>query len=152
MNSSSADAISISLILQHSPFHLQSDIQKFLSVSTRRQIKKLRYVVTNLMIESWNSSFSHSLKFSVEILAENQGKETCNCLLTGNFQRGVMWNFLHETIRACVRPSVRAFVLAGRDKPANDLFCVYELVSLKMRATPFYDQYFGTSVNDRNVQ
>ena len=43
----------------------------------------------------------------------------------------------HDSIRGCVRPSVgrsvgpsvrNAFVSAGRDEPANDLFRVYELV------------------------
>ena len=36
----------------------------------------------------------------------------------------------HDFIKGCVRPSVHnAFVSAGRDEPANDLFRVYELVS-----------------------
>ena len=41
----------------------------------------------------------------------------------------------HDSIRGRVRPSVgpsvgNAFVSAGRDEPANDLFRVYELVFL----------------------
>ena len=45
----------------------------------------------------------------------------------------------HNSIRGCVRPLVgpsvgplvgNAFVSAGRDEPANDLFRVYELVEL----------------------
>ena len=36
---------------------------------------------------------------------------------------------LSPDIRRSVSPSVRnAFVSAGRDEPANNLFCVYELV------------------------
>ena len=47
--------------------------------------------------------------------------------------------FCHDSIKGCVRPSVRLSVRlsvgplvmllsAGRDEPANDLFRVYELV------------------------
>ena len=47
----------------------------------------------------------------------------------------------HDSIRGCVRPSVRwsvgrsvrnNFFLAGRDEPANDLFRVYELVNMDL--------------------
>ena len=45
----------------------------------------------------------------------------------------------HDSIRGCARPSVGpsvgqsiriAFVSAGSDEPANDLFCVYQLVRI----------------------
>ena len=54
--------------------------------------------------------------------------------------RKLKYSFLvvsHNSIRGCVRPSVRrsvgrlirnAFFSAGSDEPANDLFRVYELV------------------------
>ena len=41
----------------------------------------------------------------------------------------------HPSVHLSVRPSVRnAFVSAGRDKPANDLFRVYELVVFLLKA------------------
>ena len=52
----------------------------------------------------------------------------------------------HDSIRGCVRPSVRrsvrwsvgnAFVSFGREEPANDLFRVYKLVRLQGRISSF---------------
>ena len=59
----------------------------------------------------------------------------------------------HDSIRGCVRPSVGwsvgwsvcwsvMLLSAGRNEPANDLFCVYELVSKSLVKKTIFNDYF----------
>ena len=124
----------------------------FKGASRLRSLKKTQSTLPTLFVRDgiYNSMADYNLTW--RMLSVCLGK-LCYWVTFEHFELEG-WNFLwcrsktnysgagflvvsHDSIRGCVRPlvgpSVRwlvrnAFVLAGRDEPANNLFHIYELV------------------------